>query len=245
MFVGIDWASQTHAVCVLDDAGTKHANFQVGHTADGLDQLIARLGRLGDPATLPVAIERRGPLGQPGLSGLQRLLGFPGPCLSRPDPGIVDGQGRDPLALGRLDDLLGEVGHLARGRPGPFSELLERVVRAGSLGGGQHAFGLLDPDPTDQGPPQLGHLNLTVGQFHPGADQLGGHHRQRPQRLDLGWRPCPRLGGIHIQGPDRLVGQPHRHTQHPRTCSWPTTAAIRSQTSSLRRSWTATTRSST
>ena len=58
MFVGIDWASQTHAVCVLDDAGTKHANFQVGHTADGLDQLIARLGRLGDPATLPVAIER-------------------------------------------------------------------------------------------------------------------------------------------------------------------------------------------
>jgi transposase len=58
MFVGIDWASQTHAVCVLDDAGTKHANFQVGHTADGLDQLIARLGRLGDPATLAVAIER-------------------------------------------------------------------------------------------------------------------------------------------------------------------------------------------
>ena len=58
MFVGIDWASQTHAVCVLDHAGTKHANFQVGHTADGLDQLIARLGRLGDPATLPVAIER-------------------------------------------------------------------------------------------------------------------------------------------------------------------------------------------
>jgi transposase len=58
MFVGIDWASQTHAVCVLDDAGATHASFQVGHTADGLDQLIARLGRLGDPATLPVAIER-------------------------------------------------------------------------------------------------------------------------------------------------------------------------------------------
>ena len=50
MFCGIDWASERHAVCVLDDAGTKHANFQVGHTADGLDQLIARLGRLGDPA---------------------------------------------------------------------------------------------------------------------------------------------------------------------------------------------------
>jgi transposase len=58
MFVGIDWASQTHAVCVLDDAGAKRASFQVGHTADGLDQLIARLGRLGDPAALLVAIER-------------------------------------------------------------------------------------------------------------------------------------------------------------------------------------------
>jgi transposase len=58
MFVGIDWASQVHAVCVLNDAGTKQASFQIGHTAAGLDQLIARLGRLGDPATLPVAIER-------------------------------------------------------------------------------------------------------------------------------------------------------------------------------------------
>jgi transposase len=58
MFVGIDWASERHAVCVLDDAGTKQTSFQIGHTADGLDQLIARLGRLGDPATLPVAIER-------------------------------------------------------------------------------------------------------------------------------------------------------------------------------------------
>jgi transposase len=58
MYVGIDWASQWHAVCVLNDAGTKQASFQIGHTADGLDQLIARLGRLGDPATLPVAIER-------------------------------------------------------------------------------------------------------------------------------------------------------------------------------------------
>jgi hypothetical protein len=30
MFVGIDWASERHAVCVLDDAGTKHTSFQIG-----------------------------------------------------------------------------------------------------------------------------------------------------------------------------------------------------------------------
>jgi hypothetical protein len=45
MFVGIDWASERHAVCVLDDAGTKATAFAVAHTADGFDQLVARLRR--------------------------------------------------------------------------------------------------------------------------------------------------------------------------------------------------------
>jgi transposase len=45
-------------VCVLDDAGTKATAFAVAHTADGFDQLVARLRRYGDPAGLPVAIER-------------------------------------------------------------------------------------------------------------------------------------------------------------------------------------------
>jgi transposase len=58
MFCGIDWASERHAVCVLDDAGHKATAFEVAHTADGLDQLVARLARLGEAATLPVAIER-------------------------------------------------------------------------------------------------------------------------------------------------------------------------------------------
>ena len=58
MFCGIDWASERHTVCVLDDAGTKASAFQISHTADGFDQLVARLARLGEPATLPVAIER-------------------------------------------------------------------------------------------------------------------------------------------------------------------------------------------
>jgi transposase len=58
MFCGIDWASERHAVCVLDDAGRKATAFEVAHTADGFDQLVARLRRYGDPAGLPVAIER-------------------------------------------------------------------------------------------------------------------------------------------------------------------------------------------
>jgi transposase len=58
MFCGIDWASERHAVCVLDDAGHKATAFQISHSADGFDQLVARLARLGEPATLPVAIER-------------------------------------------------------------------------------------------------------------------------------------------------------------------------------------------
>jgi transposase len=58
MFCGIDWASERHAVCVLDDAGRKATAFEIAHTGDGFDHLVTRLHRLGDPATLPVAIER-------------------------------------------------------------------------------------------------------------------------------------------------------------------------------------------
>jgi Transposase len=35
MYVGIDWASEGHAVCVLDDAGHQDTTFQIAHTAEG------------------------------------------------------------------------------------------------------------------------------------------------------------------------------------------------------------------
>jgi transposase len=57
-FVGIDWATEIHAVCVLDPAGKQVAAFPVAHTADGLARLIAALARVGDPAGIPIAIER-------------------------------------------------------------------------------------------------------------------------------------------------------------------------------------------
>ena len=57
-FIGIDWAAESHAICVLDDAGHPQATFTIAHTADGFDQLITRLRHTGTPAELPVAIER-------------------------------------------------------------------------------------------------------------------------------------------------------------------------------------------
>lgn len=58
MFAGIDWASDEHAVCVIDDDGRVLDRFAIGHTADGFERLIRRLARHGQPADLPVAIER-------------------------------------------------------------------------------------------------------------------------------------------------------------------------------------------
>jgi transposase len=57
-FVGVDWASREHAVCVLDETGQVLARFPVAHTAAGLSALVTQLRRSGEPAALPVAIER-------------------------------------------------------------------------------------------------------------------------------------------------------------------------------------------
>ena len=56
--VGIDWASDKHDVCVLDRQGQIALALTVGHTAEGLAELIRRLRRFGSPQDLPIAIER-------------------------------------------------------------------------------------------------------------------------------------------------------------------------------------------
>jgi transposase len=58
LFVGIDWASEEHAVCVLDPGGRRVRAFAVAHTRDGFERLTKRLAELGPAASLPVAIER-------------------------------------------------------------------------------------------------------------------------------------------------------------------------------------------
>ncbi len=57
-FVGIDWAKDAHAVCVLDRQGSVRLQFMISHTADGLSELVRRLGGLAQPARMALAIER-------------------------------------------------------------------------------------------------------------------------------------------------------------------------------------------
>ena len=56
VFVGLDWAVHTHAVCVIDAAGKVLDRFEIAHTREGLAQLLRRLARFG--LRLRIAIER-------------------------------------------------------------------------------------------------------------------------------------------------------------------------------------------
>jgi hypothetical protein len=42
---GIDWASEDHAVSIVDDQGVERERFTIEHTAAGLRRLIGRLRR--------------------------------------------------------------------------------------------------------------------------------------------------------------------------------------------------------
>jgi len=57
-FVGIDWASAEHAVCVVDEQGQVRLRAALAHNATGLEALCRQLQRFGTPVDLPVAIER-------------------------------------------------------------------------------------------------------------------------------------------------------------------------------------------
>ena len=57
-FVGLDWGSTTHAVCVLEAEGREVSRFMIAHTAEGLAELCRRLAGLAPAAEVPVAIER-------------------------------------------------------------------------------------------------------------------------------------------------------------------------------------------
>ena len=57
-YVGLDWASQEHAVCAIDERGAVKVRFAVAHTAAGMTELAARLRKLAPPEELRIAIER-------------------------------------------------------------------------------------------------------------------------------------------------------------------------------------------
>lgn len=56
--VGLDWAKDAHAVCVLDTDGEVVERLAARHDRRGLEDLVQRLSRYGDPAELPIAVER-------------------------------------------------------------------------------------------------------------------------------------------------------------------------------------------
>jgi len=59
-YAGLDWASKTHAVCVVDAHGTIRARFEIANTGKTFTGLVNRLVKLQE---LGVAIERSdGPL---------------------------------------------------------------------------------------------------------------------------------------------------------------------------------------
>ena len=55
VFAGLDWASRTHAVCVIDEHGTVCKQWEVAHDAEGLRELLRQLRALH---VLRIAIER-------------------------------------------------------------------------------------------------------------------------------------------------------------------------------------------
>src|SRR2546425_6704075 len=52
---GLDWASEEHAICIVDPHGTVRESFTIAHDARGLSELVRRLRRYG---ALRIAIER-------------------------------------------------------------------------------------------------------------------------------------------------------------------------------------------
>jgi len=55
VFAGLDWASQAHAVCVIDERGTVREQWEVAHDAIGLSDLVRLLRRHG---VRRIALER-------------------------------------------------------------------------------------------------------------------------------------------------------------------------------------------
>ncbi len=115
-FVGWDWASHSHDVTVLDEHGAIREQWSFPHTESGWTHTLSRLGAHGDPAGLPVIIEKN--------SGLvvDRLLAAGHPVVpvhptsfyaARPRWG-ASGAKSDPGDSYKLADYLRTDGHRLR-----------------------------------------------------------------------------------------------------------------------------------
>jgi transposase len=112
-FVGIDWASQAHAVCVIDDTGRRCWQGPVAHTAEGLAQLLGHLRRFRRRGPVRVALERPSGLLVDTLvdAGLEVVPIHPNALkASRPRYSAAGGKS-DPGDAFILADLLRTDGH--------------------------------------------------------------------------------------------------------------------------------------
>jgi len=59
LYAGVDWATEAHQVCVVDDTGQRQLERSFEHSAQGLASLADTLAKLGggDPAAVAVSIE--------------------------------------------------------------------------------------------------------------------------------------------------------------------------------------------
>jgi transposase len=163
LFVGIDWASEEHAVSVHDVVGAKVASFSIKHSAEGLDKLVLRLRSMGEPGELPVAIER------PDGRLVDRLLEVGHPVVAVApnaikvwrEAEVVSGAKSDPGDAAVIAEYLRLRFHLLKPLQ-PFSDQT-RALRAAVRARG---------DLVDQRTTANNQLEATLDAFWPGAKEI-------------------------------------------------------------------------
>jgi len=134
MYVGIDWAAESHDVCVVDTAGTIQGRATVAHSRDGFEELVGHLGRWAKHGEVLVGIER------PEGRLVDRILEAGYPIVLIPTYAMKDlrrryavgGAKSDPGDSYVIADVVRTDGHrLRRLEPlSPETRALRSVVRA-------------------------------------------------------------------------------------------------------------------
>lgn len=131
---GIDWASERHAVCVIDERGEVKERLVVPHTRLGLTELTSRLARHAEPADLPVGIERPdGPVVDALVAAGFPVVIIPPHVVKAARPRFSAARAKsDPGDARLLADLVRTgAGRFRRLRPAdPGTARLRRLVRA-------------------------------------------------------------------------------------------------------------------
>jgi transposase len=126
---GIDWASQSHSVCVLDAAGRVELRLEISHSKEGLERLIRQLRSFASNGGLAIAIERpSGVLVDALIEAGLRVVPIHPNALKASRPRYRSAGKSDPGDAYMLADMLRTDGH--RFRPlDPQSDEL-RALRA-------------------------------------------------------------------------------------------------------------------